>query len=397
MKLTFFILTLVALSPTVLSAGTKIAYWDTVRRGANFFNGTERIERFRAAKEFGIEVVRLAPSKWLNGRPEKEAGDFLIGPKGKYRGIVDKDIKCLKAVLDDAEKSGVKIVLTLLSLPGARWKEHNGGVEERALWEDFAVQKTAIEFWKDLARELKDHPALVGYNLRNEPSPELAKEKFTDWYSGDYAKWYAKVKGTPADLNDFYRRAVNAIRDVDPKTPIVLDSGFYATPWAFSILEPVADDKILYSFHMYEPYAFTNFRNKGKFRYPGDAPIGEGDKPETVNWNKRELAKFLAVVSDWQKKHKVPANRIFAGEFGVYRANEGAAQYLADLTEIFNTQKWHWAFYSFREDTWEGMDYELGTTKVDAKYWSAIEKGQFPTYRPNPVADVLKQALKAKN
>jgi len=34
-----------------------------------------------------------------------------------------------------------------------------------------------------------------------------------------------------------------------------------------------------------------------------------------------------------------------------------------------------WAFYSLREDSWDGMDYELGTAKVPWRYWQAIDQG----------------------
>ena len=50
----------------------------------------------------------------------------------------------------------------------------------------------------------------MGYNIINEPVPEMATA--------------------------FYTRVVSAIREVDPYTPIVLDSGFYASANAFSIL-----------------------------------------------------------------------------------------------------------------------------------------------------------------
>jgi hypothetical protein len=56
----------------------------------------------------------------------------------------------------------------------------------------------------------------------------------------------------------------------------------------------------------------------------------------------------------------LPANRLVIGEFGCARRSPGAAAYLADLIQIFEREQWHWLFYSFREDTWDGMDYELG-------------------------------------
>jgi endoglucanase len=364
-------------------APSKISYWDSPRRGANFFNDVESPDRFQAAKAFGIELVRLAPNKWLNGRKIDCAGDFLIGPIHGFKVIDPKDVKLLTEVLDDAQNAKVKIVVTMLSLPGSRWGQHNKNVEERTIWEDFRAQEQAIEFWRQLARVLKDHPAVVGYNIRNEPSPELVKPKFPDWYTGDYVAWYKKVKDNPADLNLFYRKVVKAIREVDSQTPVVLDSGFYATPWAFKILEPIDDDKVIYSFHMYEPYAFTTFKNKG-VRYPGKAAIGDADEPPVLNWDKQALERLLTPIDEWQRKYRIPSNRIYAAEFGVYRSNDGAEAYLRDLTEIFNEKKWHWAFYSFREDSWEGMNYEFGPERSSKKI------------NPNPLSDVLKGALKAK-
>mgnify|MGYP001593464525 CR=1 FL=1 len=128
------------------AAAAKMDFWKEQRRGANLFNSVERIERLDAAKSFGIQVVRLAPNKWLNGRPQAELGDFLIGRPGSFKTINQQDLKLLRHVLDQAEQAGLKVVLTMLSLPGARWKQHNHGVEERAIWEDFSRQGTRIRY-----------------------------------------------------------------------------------------------------------------------------------------------------------------------------------------------------------------------------------------------------------
>ncbi len=149
---------------------------------------------------------------------------------------------------------------------------------------------------------------------------------------------------------------------------------------------------------MYEPYEFNSMTNKGRYSYPGDSPLGDSENPPVLSWNKQAIEKYLEPVSDWQKKYNIPSNRIFVGEFGVFRTNKGAADYLRDVLEIIQSKKWHWAFYSFREDEWAGMDYELGIDKPHWKYWDSIEKGEMPdpkiVYKPNPLWDVLKNALK---
>jgi hypothetical protein len=190
---------------------------------------------------------------------------------------------------------------------------------------------------------------------------------------------------------------VRAIRDVDGETPIILDCGFYATPWAFKVLQPVADAKTLYSFHFYEPFAFTNQRNQGHYVYPGRVPTGEGDDPPTEEWNQARMISFFNPVTDWQTQWKISPRRILVGEVGVFRANPGAAQYLEDALTTFAGRGWHWAFYSFREDDWHGMDYELGSASPSAAYRLAVEAGRMPgpdVYRGSAIFAVIQKHLR---
>ena len=131
-------------------------------------------------------------------------------------------------------------------------------------------QTVQLFFWRELALNLKDHPAIVGYNILNEPSPEMVRPKLKDWYTQDYNKWYNKIKGSPADLNIFYKNVINSIRTVDKKTPIIIDTGFYGTPYGLTALRPKIFEQgpIIYSFHSYINYRFL--RNKG-FKYPGSS------------------------------------------------------------------------------------------------------------------------------
>lgn len=379
-------------------AESKIAFWDSPRCGANLFNQVELKERLVAARRAGVEFVRLAPNKWLNGRPESRRGDFLLGRPEAFATLDANDLALLIRVLDGAQAADLKVVLTMLSLPGSRWSQHNGGVQEFALWQDFGRQEQAIDCWRQLARALKGHPAIVGYNLLNEPCPERAtRPRLADWFTGDYEGWQARVRSTPADLSRFYEKAVRAIREIDSETPIILDSGFYATPWAFKVFQPVNDVNTLYSFHFYEPYAFTNHRNQGRFVYPGTIPTGESDAPPTEEWNRAYMTSFLKPVRDWQARWHIPAGRILVGEVGVCRLNKGAARYLDDALTVFSEQGWHWAFYSFREDNWDLMDYELGTAKATAAYWQAIAAGRMPgadVYRGSPLFDVIQRRLR---
>jgi endoglucanase len=384
MKILLFCLNFVFVSE-MMASPNKMDFWAIPQTGTNFFNETETQDRLKAAKEIGVKFIRLAPNKW-----KTKSRDFLIGDADSFSKLDENDFRALKKFLDDANDVGLKIVLTTLSTPGCRWTQQNGNQYDKKIWQDFKYHQQMAGFWKELARRLRDHPAVVGYDVINEPAPEKAVP-FADWYTGDYDRWYGSVKGTPADLNLLYKTVLKAIREVDPETPILFETGYYATAWGIKYLDKLDDKGVLYSFHMYEPYAYTNYRQKGKLIYPGLISTGEGDKPPLINWDRTQITKFFGPLKEWQIKNKVPSNQILVGEFGVYRQHKGAETYLGDLIATFKDLGWHWAFYSFREDTWPGMDYELGRQALSADWWEHYEQGKNPPrpYVINPLFQTI--------
>ena len=333
-------------------AQTPLAYWDVPRKGANLFDGRETAERLQAAAREGISFVRMAPNKWPTA-----ARDFLLGDADDYLGLVPADLERLRATLGEADAAGLKVVLTTLSLPGARWAQQNGGERDRRLWTDERWPAQAEAFWRDLASALRGTPGLAAYNLLNEPYPEAAAPGFERLGP---ARWDESVRGGPADLNRFNARLVRAIRAVDSATPILLDVGLFADPGRFESLLPVDHPAVLYAFHMYEPFTYTNRkRNGGRFAYPGPVPDDAPGGRKRL-WDAVALEEYLEPVRSWQGRHGVPSSRIMAAEFGCHRLSRGADRYLDDLLRIFDRRGWHWAFYAFREDTWDGMDYEKG-------------------------------------
>jgi hypothetical protein len=111
----------VALLPLLVAAGRpspvapekRLAFWDTPRRGANFF-------------------------KWKGtGR------DFLIGDASHFHGLVPEDLQKQEQVLGWAEAEGMPVVLGMLSLPGCRWRQLNGGRDDYRLWNEERFQEQA--------------------------------------------------------------------------------------------------------------------------------------------------------------------------------------------------------------------------------------------------------------
>lgn len=374
------------LSSGCAKANAKWKFWSQQRKGANAFNHEMSAEWFAAAAKLRLEFIRMVPDKWTaNDR------DFLIGNADNFVSISEVDFRKLESVLDMADRHGLKIVLSMLSLPGARWKQLNKNKFDYRLWKDERFQTQALSFWKQLAQRLKDHPAIVAYNPLNEPHPARA-----DGFEGDnvqaFSAWLDEHADTSADLNRFNRRVVKAIREVDPATPVMLDCWFHAGPKGFRHLTPVQDEAVLYSFHFYEPWNFTTKRiNKGRFAYPDRMPTGWTGP--TIPWTAANLRERVEPVIEWMKRHRVPSSRVVVGEFGCHRQTEGGIQYLADTIKLFNDEGWHWAFYAFREDRWTGMDYELGPGGLGWDYWKARDRGEWPNppWRDNPLFDVIKR------
>ncbi|SDX43095.1 glycoside hydrolase family 5 protein [Lysobacter enzymogenes] len=370
-------LALVALNaPRPAAAADLIGFWDAPRHGGNSFNRLPPdAAYFAALRGYGASWVRLSYDKWKPG-----GRDFLIGDADDYQRLAPADLKTLKAALARADAAGLKTVVAPLSLPYSRWAQNNGGRFDDRLWQDREHWEAAARFWRDLARELKDQPGIAAYNLINEPAPEK-QAGLSEYASAQQRRdWYAAQRGGARDLPAFYQRIVQAIREVDPDTPIMLDAGWYASAGGFDYWPaPLADAKTLYSVHMYEPYQVTsapNLKRAKPYVYPGPAPYGDGEQ----TWNRERVAAHLAQAFDWAKTHEVPATRLVAGEFGCVRQLNDCARYLDDVLAALDRAGAHWAFYAFREDAWDAMDYELGKGKVDWRYWEAMEQG-----KPDPV------------
>jgi len=354
-----------------LHAADLIHFWDEPQHGGNSFNRLPPDQAyFEALENYGATWVRLIYDKW------KPAGrDFLIGDADNYQALVKSDLTILKATLNRANKAGLKVVIAPLSLPYMRWSQNNAGNFDDRLWENKENWKSAIRFWRDLAAELKIHTNIAAYNLINEPAPEKQGGLSEHTNREVMIRWYAAYKGSSRDLPAFYQAVIAAIREVDPVTPIMVDSGWYAAADAFEYWPmPLDDKRVLYSFHMYEPYEATNAPNlkrKKPYTYPGEVPFAAGRKEY---WDEKRVVRYLSIPMEWARAHGVPSNRMVAGEFGCTRMLESCTVYLDDVITVLDRDNLHWAFYSFREDSWDAMDYELGKDKVPRQYWEAIKK-----------------------
>jgi len=385
------LLCLALLLPSAASAADLMRFWDTPQKGGNSFNAAAPDKAyFDALAKTGATWVRLTFSKWKG-----EGRDFLLGDADGYRGLPAGDLARLHATLDAANAAGLKVVLTPLSLPGARWKQQNGGTFDDRLWSDLAFAEEAVAFWRDLAAALKDHPSIAAYNLLNEPAPEKTTGLAENGTTADRLAWQAEHTGGPRDLPRLYTQIIAAIRTVDPVTPVMVDGGYYANPRALAVWpHRLADDRVLYAFHMYEPYDATsapNMKRKTPLRYPGVTTDYDGGR---MTWDRKAVAGHIGAAFDWAKAEGLPPTRVVAAEFGCMRLWADCGTYLTDVMDAVEERGGHWAFYSFREDEWDGMDYELPERLKPGRFYWMSEQGKADALpRDGKLMDLLKARM----
>lgn len=198
-----------------------------------------------------------------------------------------------------------------------------------------AIRDHLANFWSAFAQRYKNEPAIVAYDVFNEPNYKPGEE----W------TWY----------DDMLPKAVAAIRKINPTIWLVVEPGPWGLPAGFADLKPIDDPYVIYSFHHYSPHRYchqgiANYKDVwGKLTYPGMNSMF--NEPQKTYWDKKALEDSMQAVIDFQAKYHV---RIFVGEFSVIRWAPGGAQWLADSIDIFEKHGWDWTFHSV--GTWNGWD-----------------------------------------
>jgi endoglucanase len=193
--------------------------------------------------------------------------------------------------------------------------------------EGAGVRSSLDDFWKGFATEFKDEPAIVAYDVFNEP----------DFPAGEGESWN----------HEMLPKAVATIRAINKDIWLVVEPNPWALPQGFATLPLLDDPHVIYSFHEYSPHAYTHQGvgtknvDRGKYTYPGMAPQYPGDPLEA--WDRAALQRFIQPAIDFTKKNHV---RMLVGEFGVTRWAPGREQWLADHLSIFEEQGWDWCFHS---------------------------------------------------
>jgi aryl-phospho-beta-D-glucosidase BglC (GH1 family) len=174
-----------------------------------------------------------------------------------------------------------------------------------------------IIFWDAFARHLSQYdPDMVFLEAMNEPV-------FLD----DPARW-----------ENMQRLLLTAMRQGAPEHTLVATGPYWSSIDGLTEITPVEDDNVIYTFHFYEPAAFTHqgatwsdpvYEPLRMLPYPSSPEACSGSLAEISDeearlfaetycqerWDAAKIDERIATAAAWAEQHEVV---LFAGEFGVF-------------------------------------------------------------------------------
>ncbi len=249
-------------------------------------------------KQAGFNSVRV-PFNYKLLTPEEQPGIWLE----PGFGLLDR-------IVAWAKENGLYVILDMHCAPGG---QTGANIDDSWgypwLYESPEAQQRVVAVWRKIADRYRDEPAVLGYDLMNEPLPSDRPQ----------------IRKYDSLLEPILKRIASAIREVDAHHIIILEGGAWDT--TFSNFGPPFDSKLVYSFHKYW-------------------------SPTT----QESLKEYL----DFRDKYNVP---IWLGESG-----ENTDQWVSQMVELAEKNNIGWAFWPYKK-----MDSPRGVVSFDRPvYWDEI-------------------------
>lgn len=286
---------------------------------------------------------------------------------------VDTDIQSnLDNLLDMIQKADMFAVICFRTGPGRSEftfvREEAGDwftaeQLDESVWTDQAKQDAWAEMWRYTANRYKDNPVVAGYDLMVEPNAnELLEGVLEDAFDPD--AFYQQYADTLYDWNLFYPRLVDAVREADADTPVLVGGMSYSAVSWLPYLKKSSASRIVYAVHHYEPYAqYTHQSPDGTNSYPGTYDVDYDDVADT--FDKNWLDSLFAIADGFVSQGEAVA----VNEFGVIRWVPDAAAYMKDVFDLFEQRGWNHALWQWYPEhlviEWDDFNFMNGSDSTN--------------------------------
>ncbi|MFI9553350.1 cellulase family glycosylhydrolase [Nonomuraea endophytica] len=181
--------------------------------------------------------------------------------------------------------------------------------------------------WKAVADRFKDDPAVIGYDLMNEP-------------------WGGSVQAAAFEtgpLATLYRKSIAEIRSVDPDSWIFLEPQAVGVNWGLPSALPAFDDprsgpaRIAFAPHL----------------YPLPLDLGDDYTAGSKEWTDRTLGWWRDNILRTAERMKAP---IVLGEFGLDMTRPGATDLVERILDVTDENAMGRAYWSRDDGPWGPYD-----------------------------------------
>jgi endoglucanase len=211
----------------------------------------------RFIKSVGFNMVRV-PLHWrLFMTADGEVG-------GEGWSLLDR-------VVGWAAAAGLYVIPDLHAAPGGQTGiNHDDGPGYPLMFYVPRDRELTVRLWAAIARRYRGNPAILGYDILNEPAAP-----------------YHDVATLNARLEPFYKRATAAIREIDPDRIVILAGGQWSS--SFAMFGPPFARNLAYTYHSF--WASTkrdSIQRHLNFANLHNVPLFLGETGElTDEWNAR--------------------------------------------------------------------------------------------------------------
>lgn len=285
-------------------------------------------ETFITADDFdwllahGIRWVRLPIGHWL------------FGDRKPYFGSID----VLDTIMQQLGERGFRVILDLHAAPGCQNGFDNGGIEGVMEWHRHPHNiELTLETIGRIAQHFRDHPALAGIELLNEPHYDIDL----------------------SFVQEYYLRGYEAVRKYIPasKTAVVIHDSFRSRAWK-GFMQPPQYENVILDTHIYQCFTERD-GNLNLWGHLEQAAIERRTELDDIS------AQLPAFVGEWSLG--LPSRSLA----GLSEWEHHLAMRAYGATQLLNYNRclgWFFWSYRVRNPDFPGWDYR-----------TVVERGWMPT------------------
>jgi len=254
-------------------------------------------EYFHVIKQAGFNAVRL---------PVR----FSAHTGGNPSYIIDKDFFAMvNDLINHGLNAGLIVILDLHHF-------------DEVMNEPINYEEKLIAMWDQISRVYSAYPDNLYYEILNEPSRELTRDRW----------------------NDLAARVISVIRKNDTHRKIIVDSVDFSNINTIQTLTLPEKRNLIVTFHYYEPFEFTHQGAdwvRGSNQWLGNIWIGTAEE-------KKQIENELNQAAEWSNRNQIP---VLMGEFGTIEKADRASrirwtEFLAREAEKRQISWIYWQFCS---------------------------------------------------